>query len=56
MKYLFNVTEHSYGHLEIEAENEEEARGKADEMYQMGNTYWAGGDYEISLEGCEESE
>lgn len=47
MKYEVEIAEASYGIVEIEAENEEEAREKAIEEYHNGNVWWNSGDYEI---------
>ena len=50
MKYVCNVKEISYGTIEVEAENRQEAQNKAEAQYQNGNTVWSSGEYEIEAE------
>lgn len=50
MKYIFDVKEVSYGRIEVEATNIEEARNKAENEYHSGNTFWASGEHEMELE------
>ena len=50
MKYVFDVKEISYGCIEVDAENENQAREMADEQYSMGNTVWKSGEYELTNE------
>ena len=50
MKYLCNVKEISYGVIEVEADSRQEAQDKAEAQYQLGNTIWDSGEYEISAE------
>ena len=50
MKYTFQVKEVSYGYIEVDAENEEQAKELADHQYAMGNTIWRGGEYELEVE------
>lgn len=39
-KYIINVTETSYGYIEVEASSPEEAEELAQEVYNEGNTNW----------------
>ena len=41
MKYRIDVTETSYGFVEIEADSEAEALAKVDEEYHSGNIVWS---------------
>ena len=50
MKYLCNVKEISYGVIEVEADSRQEAQDKAEAQYQLGNTIWNSGEYEIEAE------
>ena len=50
MKYLCKVKEISYGVIEVEADSRQEAQDKAEAQYQLGNTIWDSGEYEISAE------
>lgn len=50
MKFVCNVKEISYGTIEIEADSAKEAQDKAEAQYQLGNTNWSGGEYEIEAE------
>lgn len=50
MKYVCNVKEISYGTIEVEAESAKEAQNKAEAQYQLGNTIWSDGEYEIEAE------
>lgn len=40
MKYVCNVKEISYGHIEVEADNREEAMKQAKEIYELGDITW----------------
>ena len=50
MKYTIHVKEVSYGVIEVEADNEEQAKKLADQQYSMGNTIWQSGEYELRAE------
>lgn len=50
MKYLIHVKDVSYGVIEVEAENEDQAKELADLQYSMGNTIWQSGEYELEVE------
>lgn len=50
MKYLCHVKEISYGTIEVEADSRQEAQDKAEAQYQLGNTVWSSGEYEIEAE------
>mgnify|MGYP000180020175 FL=1 len=50
MKYTVHVKDISYGVIEVEAENEDQAKELADEQYSMGNTIWQSGEYELEVE------
>lgn len=56
MTYVFDVKEISYGSVSVEADNEEEAREKAWEEYNYGNTYWGDSDIDIEFSYNEDSE
>ena len=56
MVYVYSVKETSYGSISVEANNEEEAREKAWEEYNNGNTYWNDGDVDIDFDYEEERE
>ena len=44
-KYEVYVEETSYGFVTVEAESEEEAYEKAEDMYFEGQVNWTGGDW-----------
>lgn len=48
-KYKFEVKEVSYGAIEIEADNIDEAREKAEREYVYGNCFWY--DSEVEYNG-----
>lgn len=48
MKYTVKVKEVNYGTIEVEATSPEDALGKAETQYTMGNAHWDCGDYELS--------
>jgi len=48
MKYTVSVKETNYGTIVVDAESPEEAIGKAETDYSMGNTVWGSGEYELS--------
>ena len=50
MKYIVKVKDISYGVIEVEAENEDQAKELADRQYSMGNTIWQSGEYELEVE------
>ena len=50
MKYTIHVKDVSYGVIEVEAENEDQAKELADQQYAMGNTIWQSGEYELKVE------
>lgn len=50
MKYTVHVKDISYGVIEVEAENEDQAKEIADQQYSMGNTIWQSGEYELEVE------
>ena len=50
MKYTIHVKDVSYGVIEVEAENEDQAKELADQQYAMGNTIWQSGEYELEVE------
>ena len=50
MMYLCKVKEISYGVIEVEADSRQDAQDKAEAQYQLGNTIWDSGEYEISAE------
>ena len=47
--YTVKVKEISYGSLEVEADNKEEAEELAYREYQKGNTVWYDSDYEMEV-------
>ena len=49
-KYTVYVKEISYGSIEVDAENEEQAKELADLQYAMGNTVWQSGEYKLEVE------
>ena len=50
MKYTIHVQDVSYGVIDVEAENEDQAKELADQQYAMGNTIWQSGEYELEVE------
>lgn len=44
MKYTVKVKEISYGYVEVEADSDEEAEEKAEEVYFEGNVVWKSSD------------
>ena len=50
MRFVCNVKEISYGTIEVEADSRQEAQDKAEAQYQLGNTNWSSGEYEIEAE------
>ena len=56
MIYLCKVKEISYGVIEVEADSRQEAQDKAEAQYQLGNTIWDSGEYEISAEESKTNE
>jgi hypothetical protein len=44
-KYIVNVTETSYGCVEIEADSIDEARERAEEAFHKGNVIWGSTDF-----------
>ena len=48
--FSFSVKEINYGALEIEANDVESAKKKAEEEYHKGNTVWGDFEYEIELD------
>ena len=56
MKFVCNVKEISYGTIVVEADSAKEAQDKAEAQYQLGNTIWSDGEYEIEAEEVKERE
>ena len=50
MKYTVYVKEISYGTIEVEADNKDEAEKIAEAQYTLGNTFWSSGEYELNAE------
>jgi hypothetical protein len=44
-RYCVNVTEVSYGFVEVEADSAEEACKKAEEAYHLGNVIWPSSEF-----------
>ena len=45
MKYCVNVTETSYGFVEVEADSVEDSRVKAEDEFHKGNVVWGSTDF-----------
>lgn len=45
--FTINITETSYGFVEIHAETLAEAQQKADAQYHNGNVFWANSSYNV---------
>lgn len=48
MKYSVEVKEINYGTIVVDAKSPEDAQEKAEANYNMGNTAWHSGEYELS--------
>ena len=45
--FTINITETTYGFVEIQAKNFAEAQQKADAEYHNGNVFWANSEYRV---------
>lgn len=50
MKYRCLIVEVSYGYIDVEADNKDEAAEIADKQYHAGNTDWVGTDDKVEQE------
>lgn len=46
-QYKVNVTEKNYGSVTVEAESEEEAQARAEDMYANGDVIWGKTDFQV---------
>ena len=45
--FIINITETTYGSVEIQAETLAEAQQKAEDAYHNGNIFWANSEYRV---------